>query len=1274
MRRYIVFKTRVLIRTAFLLICLFGIKIDQSVAAQIGKAASPALAASTVVLTTSGSPSANAALVTLTATVSSTTTPIGSVTFMDGSVAIAQVQLVAGAAVFKTTGLSTGSHSLTAVYAGDGVHASATSNTLTQVVGPGATTVHFLSSANPALTGTSVTFNAFLQYRSGNTAHATPTGTLSINDGGPSIGTSPLTLDFLFGFEEIQPFAAGANPQAMAMGDFDGDGNLDVAVANMNDNTVSVLLGNGDGTFQPQKVFTVGAGPFSITAGDFNADGNLDLAVANEAGNTVSVLLGNGDGTFQPQKVFNVGASPSAVIAGDLNGDGILDLVVANNADSTVSVLLGNGDGTFQTQKVFAAANGLNNDAIDVVIADFNGDGKPDLAVANVGGNTVSILPGNGDGTFGAANPFAVGNGPAYVIAGDVNHDGILDLVAANEGDSTVSVLLGNGSGGVGDGTFQAQKVFSTGSGPDFPKLADMDGDGNLDIIVADSGGVNVSVLLGNGDGTFQAQQVFGVGNNPSALVVGNFVGGGRVDIVTGNATDNDVALLVNFATFLANFSTTTLSLGSHTITWSYAGDANFSAAISAPLTENIVAPIPTTTTLALFLGSNPSTFGQSLTLRAAPSPNQEDGAVATGTMTFTDNGTTLQTPTLRGGVADFIDTGRQLKAGTHNFTATYSGDAFFLAGPPATFTLVIQQATPVINWHAPLVPITYGTALGPEQLTAGADTFGKFVFTPPAGTVLLAGMNQPVSLTFTPIDTTDFVSTTVSNSITVNPAPLSVTANNASRAFGAPDPAFTGTVTGVVNNDGITASFSTTATAASPPGSYAITPTIIDPNNRLANYALSTTNGTLTITQAVPVITWASPAAINYGSALGATQLNATASTPGSFTYVPPSGTVLSAGNQPLQTSFTPNDNTDFSGAKGSNSITVNQVPLSVVANSASRVFGANNPAFTGTLSGVVNNDNITASFTSTATSASPAGTFPITPVLADPNNRLGNYNVSSTNGTLTITPASSSTAMSSSGSPSNLNALVTFTATVSSTAGTPTGTVTFKDGTTLLGSGNVSNGAAQLSTSALTTGSHTITAAYSGDNNFSSSSSTFTQVVNPPADFSLAASPGSATIHDGQTATFTFTLTSQFGFSSQVNLSCGQLPALAQCQFSPAALTGGNSAQMSTLTITTVAPSAVLPVPTIPRPGLPLTLALYAASFGAMWLVLFAFRPRMRKTSLAMLVLAALALVGCGGGSMQIVHQPGTPLGTSTVTVTATTTNGAISHAAPITLTVVQ
>ena len=336
----------------------------------------------------------------------------------------------------------------------------------------------------------------------------------------------------------VQYAMTGSYVTAMVAGDFTGDGRTDLAVTGYYDNTVtntvvgevSVLVGNGDGTFQPAVQYGVGESPFGIVAGDFNGDGHVDLAVAS--GVEVSVLLGNGDGTFQTQVTYAVGSSPGGLVAGDFNGDRKLDLAVVNRGSNDVSVLLGNGDGTFQPQVTYAMGPGPES----IVAGDFNGDGRLDLATMHDNG-TVSVLLDNGDGTFQPLSrpTNAVGLSPAAIVAGDFNADGKLDLAVVNSVSNDVSVLLGNG-----DGTFQPQVTYAVGLGPSAIVAGDLNGDGRTDLAVTGydplTNAGEVSILLGNGDGTFQPQVSYTVGAGAGAIVAGDFNGDGRTDLaVTGN-------------------------------------------------------------------------------------------------------------------------------------------------------------------------------------------------------------------------------------------------------------------------------------------------------------------------------------------------------------------------------------------------------------------------------------------------------------------------------------------------------------------------------------------------------------------------------------------------------------------------------------------------------------------------------------------------------------------------------------------------------------------
>ena len=343
------------------------------------------------------------------------------------------------------------------------------------------------------------------------------------------------------GFAPSVNYSTGLNPYSVAVGDFNGDGKADLAVTNYLTNNVSVLLGNGDGTFGTAVNYGAESNPQSVAVGDFDADGKADLAVAQIFGG-VSVRLGNGNGTFQAAVNYDAGSGPSSLAVGDFNGDSKADLVVANAFSNNVSVLLGNGDGTFQAAVNYNAGTGL----FSVAVGDFNGDGIADLALANYPGVnnqpgvSVSVLLGNGDGTFRTAVDYNAGTFTEFVAVGDFNGDGKADLAVANALSDNVSVLLGNG-----DGTFQAAVNYGVGSGPTSVAVGDFDGDGKADLAVANEMSNNLSVLFGNGDGTFQVAVNYSAGAFPLALAVGDFNGDGKADLAVANFSGNNVGVLL---------------------------------------------------------------------------------------------------------------------------------------------------------------------------------------------------------------------------------------------------------------------------------------------------------------------------------------------------------------------------------------------------------------------------------------------------------------------------------------------------------------------------------------------------------------------------------------------------------------------------------------------------------------------------------------------------------------------------------------------------------
>jgi len=353
------------------------------------------------------------------------------------------------------------------------------------------------------------------------------------------------------------PFAVGNRPTDIVVGDFNGDGKLDFAVTNVGSNTVSVLLGDGRGGFTdaPGSPIPVGNSPFHIAVGDFNRDGNLDLAVTNASSNSVSVLLGNGRGGFTaaPGSPFVVDFGPEGIAVGDFNGDGKPDLAILTyQGGNHVSVLLGDGSGGFINAPGAPFNVGIGD--VSIAVGDFNGDGNLDLAAPNAGSNTVSVLLGDGKGGFSDApgSPIPVGNFPADIAVGDFNGDGKLDLAITNIATrfpsltvtSNVSVLLGNGKGGF---TAAPGSPFDVGNQPFGIAVGDFNGDRKLDLAVANTRGNNVSVLLGDGSGGFRNApgSPISVGNRPTNIVFGDFNGDGKLDFAVTNALDNTVSVLL---------------------------------------------------------------------------------------------------------------------------------------------------------------------------------------------------------------------------------------------------------------------------------------------------------------------------------------------------------------------------------------------------------------------------------------------------------------------------------------------------------------------------------------------------------------------------------------------------------------------------------------------------------------------------------------------------------------------------------------------------------
>lgn len=364
-------------------------------------------------------------------------------------------------------------------------------------------------------------------------------------------------------FEDATLYAAPGPLTEILTADFNEDGILDVMVPSPITNEVSVYLGNGaagvgDGTLAAAVNFAAGAVPRGGSAADFNGDGILDIVVTNATADTVSVLLGNGsagvgNGTFGAPTAFATASGPETVAVADLNSDGIQDLLVACATASKFSVLLGNGasgvgDGTFAAPVSYTAGTNTKN----ILAADFNEDGKQDVAVANDTGGTVSVRLGVGDGTFGANTNYTAGQYCSDIHAADFNEDGILDLVTSNAFESTFSIFLGNGTAGVGNGTFapQVKYVGPTEAWTVMPY--DFDADGILDLGFAFRGRAVVfkgKGTAGVGNGTFEQIYALATGGKPQVVRVGDFNEDGISDLAEASRIASQVEVWIGNGT-----------------------------------------------------------------------------------------------------------------------------------------------------------------------------------------------------------------------------------------------------------------------------------------------------------------------------------------------------------------------------------------------------------------------------------------------------------------------------------------------------------------------------------------------------------------------------------------------------------------------------------------------------------------------------------------------------------------------------------------------------
>jgi hypothetical protein len=890
-----------------------------------------------------------------------------------------------------------------------------------------------------------------------------------------------------------QQLAAGANPWSVVTADFNGDGIPDLAVANFTDSTVTIMLGNGDGTFRPIACnsataadCTTGTEPISLAVGDFNHDGKLDLAMACLYDNAVAVLLGNGDGTFQntvapivPEYTTGKGTGPYSIAAGAfVASSSTLDLVVADSntnlvgAANEVSILIGNGDGTFQSPIMCPTGTGPTS----VAVGDLNGDGILDLAVANFGANTVSVLLGTGNSTspFQTHLDYATGSEPISVAIGYFNGShNPPSVVTANNFANTVSVLPGSSTGALGP-----HVDYATGSEPTFVTVGDVNGDGNPDLAVADESGGSVSVLLGRGNGTFRPHSDFGVGISPRSLALGDFNGDHKLDLAVANTNtvSDSVSILLDYGS--GSFQDSgVFATGSEPI-GATVGDFNGDNIPDLAMTNSAAG------TVSVLLGNRDGTFKPKVDSTAGPT-GSIPYAVAVGDFNADQK---LDLAVINEG-ADTVS------------ILLGNGDGTFQA--PATYSLA---------------PDSEPVAVAVGKLVNGSSNLD----------LIVADLQS------------DTVAVLMGNGDGTFQSPSYYTTGNGPRSVAVGD----------VNKDGkpdvvVANSFSDTVSVLLGTGqatgtlqSHTDFPTGSEPVSvAVGNF---NNDGNLDVVTANAEDDTVSLLLGNGTGALGAPKPFATGAAPHSVAVV------------------------DFNG-DGHPDVAV----ANLVNNSVSVLLGTGTGSFQ-------------------ARTDYPAGPSPYIAVTADFNldgaQDLAAADNDSSTATVILNTGGTHLALTSSPNPSSPREAVQFTATIARGLviygqSAPTGSISFYNGATLLGSGTIASGSVSISNSTLPAGSDSITAVYSGDANFNPhTSAPITQTVSCSGCSTVSLSPTSLTFSTqfegttskAQTVTLTNTGTGSLSITNIVpSTNFGETNT---CPLSPSTLAAGANCTISvTFTPTT-------------------------------------------------------------------------------------------------------
>lgn len=736
----------------------------------------------------------------------------------------------------------------------------------------------------------------------------------------------------------------------------------------------------------------------------------------------------------------------------------------------------------------------------------------------------------------------------------------------------------------------------------------------------------------------------------------------------------------------------TPASTGTLSDTVTITGNAVNSASATLNLSgTNTAIVVGTTTSLNSLTPSSP-VYGQAVSVTVTVAPDSGTSA-PTGDVTFTVDAVPQTPVPLSNG--SYLLTLPTLSAGQHTISASYAGGGSFSGSISTALTFTVAPialtatATPQIVIYGQPIPAIAGV-LGSGVLTRDQGNVTAVFATAATSTSPVA--SYPITVSLTGSAAANYtVTMSGSPTVTIQQATVTAVAANATKVYGSANPALTGTLTGVLTQDAanVAGVYSTTATTTSSVGQYPITATGLT-GSASGNYKLGTvTPGTLTVTQ-LAITATATSVTVAYGQAIPAISGSLTGvltQDAGSVTAVFSTTATASSpiGSYPISVTLAGVAAPDYTVTlTGTPTVTIQKATVTVSANSASRAYGAANPAFSGVLTGVLPQDaaNVAAVFSSSATMTSNVGTYPIT-VTGLTGSAAVNYTLGAvTAGVLTVTQAATTTTLTTSNATVDLSGNVTFTATVASSAsGTPSGSVTFYAGTTVIGIPTLTNGVASINNPSITQigGSYSITATYSGSTDFSTSTSpAVTETVALPV-VGATLSVSSLNITSGSSGMVTLTLAAQGGYIGTATFSCANLPAEMSCSFSPASatFTSTNTSATTVLTISTSgSSSALLDRPRTPGRGNGLTalpalcILLPGALLGFLGLSTRRMRAWQRRMTALMLMVAGLVaaavLGGCGGSS-----SPGTPAGTYTVNVEITA--GTV-QLVPLTVTVQQ